>query len=491
MEVGLTLSVGYSRSSVESLRGRIVIGVLALIIGLVVGGELARQVASGLPLVALISVTVPAYILATRNSRILLPYVITVWVLNPELRRIVDWILGAYQPVTVISLSPLLCTLAMAIPVISNKNQWSLSPRLTRAIKVLGVVLLYGLLLGIIHNKTAGMYAGANYIDPFILLLYLIRFRPMPETFDRWLRWISVLAVVVSIYGWIQYLVAPPWDTLWMIGSGMRSIGLPEPHKIRIFSTLNSPGPLGIFLTAALVPMVVRGKWRAFGIPGVLVVASCLALTLVRSSWGEVVVGVIVYLISTTGKSRVRSLLVVGLAFLIGAVVLPHLPGAHAILTRGQTVGNLGQDTSLQARLQLIRTATPAILHNPIGVGMGGIGISTILNGGNAFAGLGSIDNGYLGIFATFGLPFGILMLYSLFLFGREVFIQTDGEMRIYVAMSRAGIASFLAALFFGGALQSLQAILLWIIILPGILMSDSNFSTESHEKTAGHLGGM
>ena len=465
------MSVEYLRASGRLTRGRILIGLLAIIIGSIIGGELTRHVQFALPLLALIVVTVPAYILAIQDSRILLPYVVSVWVLNPELRRIVDWILGAYQPVTVISLSPLLCTLAMAIPVISNKNPWSLSPRLTRAIKVLGIVFLYGFLLGIVHNKTAGMYAGANYIAPFILLLYLIHIRPMPETFDRWLRWISVLAVVVSIYGWIQYLVAPPWDTLWMIGSGMRSIGLPEPHKIRIFSTLNSPGPLGIFLTAALVPMVVRGKWRAFGIPGVLVVASCLALTLVRSSWGEVVVGIIVYLFSTTGRSRVRSIVVVGLAILIGAIVLPHLPGAHAILARGQTVGNLGQDTSFRARMQLIRTATPAILHNPIGVGMGGIGISTILNGENAFAGLGSIDNGYLGIFATFGLPFGILMLYSLWLFVRDTLRPVSENARIYVALSRAGLVSFGAALFFGGALQSLQAVLLWIMVIPGLLM--------------------
>ncbi|MGQ7365911.1 hypothetical protein ACTGWM_10080, partial [Streptococcus suis] len=70
-----------------------------------------------------------------------------------------------------------------------------------------------------------------------------------------------------------------------MRGSALESIGAPIPRMVRVFSTLNSPGPYAQFVSAsALIAIATRSRIRwgsiVFSLIGLL-------LSLVRAAWGS------------------------------------------------------------------------------------------------------------------------------------------------------------------------------------------------------------
>ncbi|MEM5591073.1 hypothetical protein AAHH67_03935 [Niallia circulans] len=99
----------------------------------------------------------------------------------------------------------------------------------------------------------------ANYVIPFLLFIYSASLSKHEMKYrDIWISSLSTIAVFLSIYGWIQYFYLPEWDKLWMENVEMNSIGIAEPMNFRIFSTVNSPGPFALFLSIAIVPMIVE-----------------------------------------------------------------------------------------------------------------------------------------------------------------------------------------------------------------------------------------
>lgn len=104
------------------------------------------------------------------------------------------------------------------------------------------VALGYGALIGLAKNGMGSVYDLANYIVPLLLLPYFAVTKFKPKDIDRLLTAFANIAVLVAIYGIVQYLTVPPWDVFWMKHADMMSIGNPYPLEIRVFSTLNSPG---------------------------------------------------------------------------------------------------------------------------------------------------------------------------------------------------------------------------------------------------------
>lgn len=128
---------------------------------------------------------------------------------------------------------------------------------------VFGIELAYGSVVGLFKNGIVFAYDLANYVIPLLLLPYLA-IKPMKaKELDRLLYSYANIAVLVAIYGIIQYLTVPPWDAFWMNNVEMNSIGIPEPLQIRVFSSMNSPGPCAIFLAMALVPMLMENGGAA------------------------------------------------------------------------------------------------------------------------------------------------------------------------------------------------------------------------------------
>ena len=435
----------------------VVVGVLAAYLA---APFASQHPATLLQLAIVLSVMLPGFVMASSMSGRFIPYILLIWAIGPELRRLEDWMMGAYDAVNIVSLSPVLAT-ALAL-LLFLKKPFTIQPAAIPGMKAFAIPFLYASAIGLLANKLAGIYSMLNYLAPALILVYLAIHPPTERQKDAWVRFYITLAVLLSIYAWVQYLILPPWDRLWMEGARMVSMGKPEPLMFRAFSTLNANGTFAVFLTAALVPAIVSRRWRGpFGLPGVMLMLSALAVTLVRASWVTLIASLASYFLFASHVKRWRIVATVAVMAAAGAWLLPLLPGGQQMADRMETLGSLQSDHSASSRWQLVLYAIPEIAKNPIGSGFGSIGKSAELNGGGAEAGLGSVDNGYLGVFATFGIFGGILFFRALIVQWRMVSGRPKTDR--YRALGLAMIVQLWVGFMFGGELVGLGAVNFWL----------------------------
>ncbi|MCI1773933.1 MAG: O-antigen ligase family protein [Paenibacillus lautus] len=435
--------------------------VMAALIGFFTPSHYELMIQLGCLLVAFI----PAFIMSLKDHTLLLPYIVGCWIFSPEIRRIIDWLLGEFHSFSLVLMLPHVVTLTLIFSIINNSKNRSLKQELHRNKFYIYILIsyIYAAIIGVAFNKVAGIYDLIGYFAPALIFLYLF-FRPFNQhDLNKMINILVGYALIVSLYGWFQYLTLPAWDQFWIENANMKSIGKPEPLEFRMFSTMNSQGPVAVFLSTILVLMIVNKKWRRpIGWLGILIITTALMITLVRSAWVTLVIGLISYILfMEKGKKlgKIISIVIVGFSLFF---IMSKLPGAENVSSRFETFQNIQEDHSFQERIQLIISATPQILSNPIGGGFGSIGRSTILGDNEAFAGLISVDNGYLGVFSTFGVIGGMLFFIGIFMLFRKVIQQKANE---YRALAISTIIQLLASYMFGGGLQGYQAVLFWLFV--------------------------
>ncbi|WP_052675993.1 O-antigen ligase family protein [Paenibacillus sp. IHBB 10380] len=413
----------------------------------------------------LISLQIYAY-----RSNLLLPYSLLIWVVSPEIRRLMDWSFQLYSDTSIISLIPYCVSLTILLPII--KNIKLIDRRISFISKIMGVALLYGFCIGFLKYGLASVYDLLNYIVPFLVLIYV-----NVSCFDRdvrakWLRSFSYLAVIIAAYGIYQYTVLPPWDKFWMVNAEMNSIGLPESQNFRVFSFLNSPGPAGVFFGLALAIMTVQKKWRGFGIIGMMIVAFALLLTLVRVGWIAYIIMVIAYFIRSHIRNKIQLLLLCVIILSAYIFILPILPGANNVTSRINTFGSLEEDHSFNERMSFSSNILSEVLANPVGRGLGssGQGVKLTQNADT----LAAFDNGYLNLFYTFGLPLGLAITISLGYLFVNLFKLSKTE-KVYSPISFAAISAVLFLLFASNILRGLSGFILLFIISLAYIPKSSN----------------
>ncbi|MDI4644160.1 O-antigen ligase family protein [Cohnella hashimotonis] len=409
----------------------------------------------------LILILIPGFILAATNSSKLISYVILIWLVGPEIRRLMDWaVLGSYSTLTLLSLSPVLTTSLLALPLLRRDR--ATSRKELQALKAFMLPFIYAGAIGVLLNKLAGFYGVLNYFAPLFLFFYMMLRKSDDRERAAWIRFYVTMGSLLSIYAWFQYLYLPAWDKMWIEGAKMVSLGPADPMMFKAFSTLNANGAFSIFLVSAIMPAIINRKWRGpFGWAGILLMISALSITLVRASWIVLIIEIVLYVLLASGASRLRMISIVGVLVVAGFLVFPHLPGGDALSDRISTMGNLKEDASANARLLIVLNTIPDLISHPLGSGFGGIGRSTLLNGGSTdFSSLASVDNGYLGVFATFGLLGGVLVFRAMYLQGRLIHSSGTGPFRTLGLITLFGL---LASFFFGGELATLQAVIFWL----------------------------
>ncbi|MBO9130028.1 O-antigen ligase family protein [Bacillus sp. 165] len=390
-------------------------------------------------LAILILILLIGFLFSYTNSKFVIPYILSIWAFAPEIRRLIDWFFGEYSSVQLLSVSPLLVTLTLLVQV--NKRFSPLQGLQKKIIINFGIAISYSFVIGVIMNKFGAVYELLNYTIPYLLLVYVntrkgneLKFR------DNWLRSVSWIAIVVSVYAWIQFLLLPPWDRFWMENVQMGSIGLPNPLEVRVFSTLNSPGPAAIFLSFALILMIIERKWRTvLGWTGVIIVVSALMLTLVRSSWLFTIIGIVLYAVLNRNKTGFKLMIRLVLFSIVIFIVTPLLPSAESVTQRFETFQNISEDHSFQARINFSKYALNKVLTNPIGSGLGSTGQGTKLNNDGNLGEYGNFDNGFLNIIFTFGwlgTLFIVRALYYLLVYIKEVSTKFDGDIFVRVTFS-------------------------------------------------------
>ncbi|WP_376870717.1 O-antigen ligase family protein [Albirhodobacter sp. R86504] len=374
-------------------------------------------------------------------TRDYISFTLLLWMFSPFVRRLVDWQSGRHE-FSLSLIAPLVVTLLAVFALRRNMTRVTFKTALPFFIYL--SIVVYGLLLGLANGRGfAAIYAAANWIAPIAFAL-LILSNPDANAQIRATMTRTLIggAVVMSIYGAFQFIVAPPWDTAWMIGAKMASIGRPEPFAIRVFSTMNAPGIFAVAVSSAFLLIFNKLSLRTVAAGAVMILG--LALSLVRSSWGAVGIGIFLLMLIGDARTKFRAIAIIGL---VGIAAIPLVMRAEffeTISSRFETLSSIQDDRSLQDRAEF----TNAMLENVgsllVGGGLGSIGVaSNLTQSGDT---LGVFDNGWLSLLFTFGfigLFLAAIVLFWFFTLLRSIRTQPQTASMAVISIVKIALMIF------------------------------------------------
>ncbi len=411
----------------------------------------------------------------TRSNRAI-DFVVFVFVFNRGLRRVIDYYVNhGMKPLSPISLTPLLVTGALLIPVILNIQKLPRRAAPVFYCTFLGVI--YAFMVGFFRVKIAAIYALAEALAPLALFAYVLLLRPTTEVKNRWMRSFTWAALLASAYGVYQYWVIPPWDAAWLIQSKMYGyMGIPEPTKMTVFSTMAERGPLASFLAFALVPMVVNRKWRALpgllGWAGVILVGYVIVLTMSRSGVIIAAFGCVTYVFINRGKGFKQ--VIAGVVVLAAAALLlrDRIPNAEQVIKRFETLQNLEEDGSLKTRIAIMSYGPTQVLRDPQGFGLGAWGLATRVNTGTMENQGTVMDAGWFNIILVYGIPGTLMLAAALVVLWRALDerFRTPQTLDEHVYLGRALFITVLIASLSGNVLMTFS--LIWLAFGCGLVVS-------------------
>ena len=444
-------------------RDRGVTGVL-LAAGLCLGTAVLSLGAAGPMQLAfpLVAVLAALWLLVSRRPHAYLALTLSLWLVAPLVRRIVDW-QSSYHEFSVITATPALVSL-LAVPWVLGARR-----RLHRDVAVLfgvvGVVLTYAFAVGVLRNGLVAAAADAPLIiAPFMLGLFVLT---VPEDSDRVRALLPALAaygaIVLGGYAVVQFLVMPPWDAEWMVDSGVGNLGRPEPGEARAFGTLGTASYLGQVLAAMLLVVVAERR-----VPLQLLALGTglagLGVTQSRQGWLVLVVGVVVLLV--LGRVRVWRLVGIGagLFVVLAALGSPVVEQVSDRIEETRTEG--AYDDSLMARYAFQTAVAPQVLGDFDGAGLGATGRAALVSGGSHLTTpqYVSFDSGVFESLVRYGSVAGLVLLGTLAAVGVSVTIRSRRG-TLLDAVVAAGIIAMTFGMLFQDTQRGVFGVMLWTLL--------------------------
>nr|WP_253190258.1 glucose-6-phosphate isomerase [Paraburkholderia phenazinium] len=385
------------------------------------------------------------------------------WFLSPEVRRLADWSKGAFTPTSLIQIAPLAVTMISGLSLI--RYYPVLGQRRGLPVLLILAGLAYAFMVGVVSSgPLAATYDLANWLYPILIGFHIMaNTRDYPAYRDTIVNTFIWGMLVMGAYGLVQFAIMPPWDALWMLGSQMNSQGDPVPMGVRVFSTMNSSGPFAFAMMGAMVYVMAanhRVRWIAAALG-----FFAFGLSLVRSTWGGWVVALLIQLVKSNNRVRLR---IVASAMLLAGLCVPLLavgPVAERLQTRLDSIVNLKDDQSYAARNEFYATFAKTAFTDVSGEGMGATGTSTKLsNDGGQLGQYGNFDSGVMNIPFVLGWPGTLLYLSGiLWLLVRAVLASFKMRDDKFVSASLSlGLAIF-AMLVFTNSLVGTGGLLLFM----------------------------
>lgn len=417
--------------------------------------SLAQGLQIGLTLAAVV-----AFVLLSRRSRTYgLVFMWSSWLVAPFLRRLLDWGVGNTDR-DILSLAPFLLTGLAGLLALRS----GLPGRKGLVIPILvGLAFLIGIPAGL-GQPAALAYALLSY--GAVLMALFIGYTDHRDPDDRPLGTLGRTLIwampALAIYGIVQYyyLTSIPWDLYWVETSGIRSLLSPEPDRLRVFTTLNSPLPAAAVLGVALL-VWLSTSWRgllpfANGIFG----AVALALTYVRSVWLGIAAGGLVYLVASRSRAALVRSAVMGVVAVAIIAAGWTFPTVQAVIARALSLSNIENDVSAQDRFDLIDQVIPTAtsLDAPIGHGLGQAGLASSLGGETP---LSSADNGYLAILYQIG-PIGFVLMAVAIVVLVALAVRGVRRGSGSTSLELALLVFFLVLEFFNDTLYGIRGAMLW-----------------------------
>jgi hypothetical protein len=404
-----------------------------------------------------------------------------IWLISPGVRRIADYQSG-WNAENPISLTPLLVGVILIPSMIRNLPKFSHRMLLPFLLMALGI--LYGFAIGI---TTAGLaaatYAMLTWLVPLILGAHLaLQWQHYPE--QRAVIGKTYLAglIATGAYGLLQFIQPLPWDRYWMMHVDMTSIGAPEPFRVRVFSFMNAPGPFGYVVASQL--LFLLGYKARLRLPALVIGATGLLISLVRSAWIGLACGALTYLAYLPWRRPGRALLrnaavvavvTVGITALANTAALDPL--RQTVSTRFATLAHPANDVSLRARTQLVHAYVDEISSNFVGNGLGSTGTSVQLSAGPP--GVMNFDNGVLEVFFALGWP-GATLFFGGLAWLILPLLQSRGSARAdnFARAARAGGICMLVQAVLGNVFVGVMGAALYTAI--GILSAAQRWHSQA-----------
>ncbi|PSN76403.1 glucose-6-phosphate isomerase [filamentous cyanobacterium CCP4] len=369
------------------------------------------------------------------------------WFLIAWLARVVDLQAG-WDEQRVMLITPVLVTSLCAITVFKHLPTSCSRGGMPFVLGIVGVC--YGFFLGLVqHPVFPVVRALIDWLPPVLFGFHIyINWRDYPNYRQNLLRVFLWGVLVMGAYGVYQYMVAPEWDRYWLTSSGIKSMGSPTPRGMRVFGTLHSTGPYASVLMAGLMllfanPSPLKPVVAGAGYLGFL-------LSSVRSVWGGWFVAVIIHMSSLKSNLQMR-LIVAATIMMVCVIPLSQVqPFAGVIGPRLQSLTNLGNDRSFNARTEIYDENFNSALLQGLGNGLGAITRENV------------VDSGVIELLWTLGwmgtLPYliGILLLFM------AALMHTESRFDPFVSVSRAISVSIVLQLIIASTMLGVSGMMLW-----------------------------
>lgn len=379
------------------------------------------------------------------------------WMITPFVRRVLDYQMGEYTSLSLAMTAPLAVG-GLALFTMARYGR-RLLRRQNLPFALAAVGILYGYGIGVLQNgPVSATMSMLGWLLPLALAFHMVVYWKHYPAYRQVIQSSFVwMMLVTGAYGIVQFLYPPPWDALWMEGSGMLSIGQPAPFEVRVFSTLNSPGPYAMVALAGLVMLFAKRGGLARLATGAG--AGGLLLSLVRSAWGGWIVALGYMIVQSTGALRKRLIAILTVSAIVCLPLFFVSPIAERVGDRTETLTQLEDDSSMLVRLHFLGVAARWVLTDPIGSGLGSVGSSAKMSRGEQHM---AFDNGFLSVLFTLGWLGGGLfyagvgmLLYRMIRIDRS---QADPSTVVFSAVA----VSFVAVLFFTNVFAGVMGLMFW-----------------------------
>ncbi len=399
-----------------------------------------------------------------------------IWLLTPLVARLVDYRNGSWDEQRLIVLAPYLVTLVTFVTFFKHFPRSYHQGGLPFILAFTGV--FYGVLIGLIKSTPIAVARSlVDWLTPILFGFHLfMNWRSYPSYRQNIQRTFLWGVLVTGVYGVVQYLVAPEWDRFWLINSGMTSsAGSPEPLGIRVWSTMNAPGPFATIMMAGLLLLFTSKV--ALRIPTAMVGYLAFLLSLVRSAWAGWFVGFLTLM--TSLKPRLQMRLVITIMVMVVCVfpLTTIEPFSEVINSRFQTFSNLKEDGSFNARASIYEKGISSAFSNVLGNGIG----NTFRVRGNSKLQPVTIDSGILDIFMTLGWFGAIPYLSGMLLLIFSLFQYSEIRVEPFMGAARAISFSVFVTLPGGSSMLAASGMVLWGFL--GICMAAHKY--YQHQRTA------
>jgi hypothetical protein len=370
--------------------------------------------------------------------------------LSPWVRRLIDNQSGWVDPSPVL-LAPVLVMLVTLITFVRHFPTSYRQGGLPFVLSSMAVV--YGFLVGLIKNPPASAFlASLGWLTPITFGFHLfVNWREYPsyrENIQRTFLWCVLLTGTYGIY---QFITAPAWDRYWMLNAPINTIGSPEPFQIRVFSTLNAPGPFAVVIMAGL--LLLLSNQGALRFPASVAGYLAFLLSQVRACWMGWVVGLLTLIPSLKPPLQMR---LVATILIMSVCIVPLTtiePFSDVIGSRLQSLSDTKGDVSYNERMAGYTELFDEALSELPGRGLGFV----IVNNS-----LGANDSGVLSILFSLGWFGTIPYLSGILLTIWGCFQETKRSADPFVNTARAISLGIIVQLGLGIATVGLSGNIFW-----------------------------